>query len=195
MPWPFLSTPVQKNDWGFQLSMVHNKCNLKERERFSLPWLNSLVATTSNGVIPILRNNPLIMLDANAVKKVDCWKVYNFSWVWEVCHSIATITEICRENPICHIDTLYWDRKSLDIVNVVIWMADPTAVRGTIPSNPRHKPRTPWQWYVLIRALTIPVWLCWKPTANWLFVWACNCVLTMYSGHPTAEPTERSLMW
>lgn len=84
--------------------------------------------------------------------------------------------------------TLYCDRKSFDIVNVVIWMADPTAVRGTIPSNPRHKPRTPWLWYVLIRALTIPVWLCWKPTANCPFDWACNCVLTIYSGHPTAEP-------
>lgn len=37
-----------------------------------LPWLNSLVATTSNGVIPMLKNNPLIMLDANGVKKLEC---------------------------------------------------------------------------------------------------------------------------
>lgn len=62
--------------------MIQNKFGLEEerekkRESVSLPWLNSLVATTSNGVIPILKNNPLIILDANADKKVDCWKVYN----------------------------------------------------------------------------------------------------------------------
>lgn len=84
--------------------------------------------------------------------------------------------------------TSYFDSISFDIENEAICTAEPTADRGSIPSEPRHKPRTPCSRYVLMRAFIMPVCACWKPTAYLLFAWACNCVFTIYSGQPTAEP-------
>lgn len=136
--------------------------------------------------MPILKKMPLIKLDARSFVNGDSSKAYDEKWLALLNQSpnIGTRNDCTFE--VEH--TSYRCSTSLQVINVDIWMADPTAVRGTIPSKPRHNPRTPCCRKVVVSALIVPEWLCWKPTANFPCDWAWICVLTMYSGQPTAAP-------
>lgn len=71
----FVNTLSNKNKFEWILKITARKCAMAGKQGCSkwvcLPWLKSRVATTSNGVMPMLKKMPLMRLDASSFENGD----------------------------------------------------------------------------------------------------------------------------